>query len=84
MFKKEPNSTNVNIMKFLIHFNRKKNKKNKKGYQKAFIMDNYSVLTHIMLIMLIYKIKPFEEKIVLELVIVILNFDNHLGSISSI
>ena len=47
-------------------------------------MDNYSVLTHIMLIMLIYKIKPFEQKIILELVIVILNFDNHLGSISSI
>ena len=71
MSKKEPNSTNVNIMKFLIHFNRKKNKKNKKGYQKAFIMDNYSVLTHIMLIMLIYEIKPFEQKIILELVIVI-------------
>ena len=71
MFKKEPNSTNVNIMKFLIHFNRKKNKKNKKGYQKAFIMDNYSVLTHIILIMLIYEIKPFEQKIILELVIVI-------------
>ena len=62
MSKKEPNSTNVNIMKFLIHFNRKKNKKNKKGYQKTFIMDNYSVLTHIMLIILIYKIKPFEQK----------------------
>ena len=71
MSKKEPNSTNVNIMKFLIHFNRKKNKKNKKDTKKLFIMDNYSVLTHIMLIMLIYKIKTFEQKIILELVIVI-------------
>ncbi len=72
MFKKEPNSTNVNIMKFLIHFNRKKNKKNKKkDTKKLFIMDNYSVLTHIILIMLIYKIKSFEQKITLELVIVI-------------
>ena len=63
MFKKEPNSTNVNIMKFLIHFNRKKNKKNKKRIpKKFFIVDNYSVLTHIMLIMLIYEIKPFEKK----------------------
>ena len=72
MSKKEPNSTNVNIMKFLIHFNRKKNKKiKKKDTKKLFIMDNYSVLTHIILIMLIYKIKPFEQKIILELVIVI-------------
>lgn len=72
MFKKEPNSTNVNIMKFLIHFNRKKNKKiKKKDTKKLFIVDNYSVLTHIMLIMLIYEIKPFEQKIILELVIVI-------------
>ena len=59
-------------MKFLIHFNRKKNKKNKKkDTKKIFIVDNYSVLTHIILIMLIYKIKPFEQKIILELVIVI-------------
>ena len=65
-------------MKFLIHFNRKKNKKNKKDTKKLFIMDNYSVLTHIMLIMLIYKNKPFEQKIILELVIVILNFNNNL------
>ena len=72
MSKKEPNSTNVNKMKFIIQLNRKKNKKNKKMIpKKIFIVDNYSVLTHIMLIMSIYEIKPFEQKIVLELVIVI-------------
>ena len=40
MSKKEPNSTNVNIMKFLIHFNRKKNKKNKKKIPKTHHLNN--------------------------------------------